>query len=248
VKSKGLEAALAQIHREGVYIDNDELKGTTPIVRGGREIDASSRSFRNPLANATIRGVSSGSRGQPFESYFSPQFYVHAEALNAIVNREFALQDHAHIILRSTLPSLVGLMDCMAGVRQGQRMERWYAFGAGGHYSIVTSIMVLAARFSGCRIPFPEYLRDNDFSAAAGCVSRLCAAGIPCAVRGPVSPSVRLAASAIDRGLDIRGTLFLMSGEALTDAKRSVVERAGGRIFARYGMSEFRVSAMDAAR
>jgi len=241
VKSKGLEAALAQIHGEGVYLGNDELKGTTPIVRGGREIKASSRSFRNPLANATIRGVSSGSRGKPFESYFSPPFYVHAEALNAIVNREFALQDHAHIILRSTLPSLVGLMDCLAGVRQGDRMERWYAFGAGGHYSTVTSLMVLAARFSGCWIPFPEYLRDNDFSAAAERVSRLCAAGIPCVVRGPASPSVRLAAAAIDRGLDIRGTLFLMSGEALTDAKRAVVESAGGRIFARYGMSEFRV-------
>jgi hypothetical protein len=241
VKTKGLESSLAQIHREGVYLHNDELKGMTPIVRGGREINASSRSFRNPIANATIRGVSSGGRGQPFESYFSPQFYIHADALHSIVSREFALQDHAHIILRSTLPSTVGLMDCAAGVRAGQRMDRWYAFGVGGHYSTVTSAMVLAARFSGCRIPFPTYLPDNDFSAAAERVSRLSAAGIPCVVRGPASPSVRLAAAAIDRGLDIRGTLFLMSGEALTDAKRSVVESAGGRIFARYGMSEFRV-------
>ena len=57
-------------------------------------------------------------------------------------------------------------------------------------------------------------------------------------VSGPVSPSVRLAAAALDRNLDIRGTLFLVSGESLTDAKRAVIEQAGGEPFARYGVSE----------
>jgi phenylacetate-coenzyme A ligase PaaK-like adenylate-forming protein len=90
----------------------------------------------------------------------------------------------------------------------------------------------------GCRIPFPTVLQDNDFSPAAESVARLCAQNIPCLVSGPVSPAVRLASAALDRGWDIAGTLFLVSGESLTDAKRAIIERSGGTPFARYGVSE----------
>jgi hypothetical protein len=238
VHRNGLEAALRQVRTAGVYLSQDEFKGHTPIVRGGREIPVFSGSFRNPLAKGTMRHVSSGSRGRPVQSYRSSEFLIHQEALHEIVVREFGLQRRAQVVLRPTLPSALGLQDCAIAARKGHRLEGWYSSGRSGLYAPATAALVLVARSAGCRIPFPKVLPENDFSSAAKHVARLCRDGVPCLVSGPASPAVRLAAAALDSGLDIRGTLFLVSGESLTDAKRAVIEQAGGQPFARYGVSE----------
>jgi hypothetical protein len=238
VKRDGLEAALQRVRAAGVYLSYDEFKGHSPLVREGREIPASAGSFRNPLANGTMQHVTSGSRGKPIHSYRSAEFLVDQEALHEIVAREFELERRAQVVLRPTLPSVLGLQYCAFIARKGHRLEGWYSSGQGGLYTPATAALVMLARLSGCRIPFPTVLPDNDFSAAAEHVARLCEDGVPCLVSGPASPAVRLAASALDRGLDIRGTIFLVSGESLTDAKRAVIEQAGGEPFARYGISE----------
>jgi hypothetical protein len=238
LRRDGLEATLQQIRAAGVYLTHDEFKGSTPIVRGGREIPATTKSFQNPLAKGSVQHVTSGSRGAAVHSYRSPEFMAHREAMHEIVVREFGLQQYAHIVLRPTLPSSLGLLDCTIITRKGHRVEGWYSSGEGGLYAPATSALVLAIRASGCAIPFPTMLPGNDFSPAAAHVARLRAQEIPCVVSGPASPAVRLAAAALDGGLDIRGTLFLVSGETLTDAKRAVIEQAGGESFARYGISE----------
>ena len=238
VQRDGLEAALHTIRAAGIFLSHDEFKGKAPIVRDGTEIQTSSGSFRNPLAKGTVRHVSSGSRGKAFQSYRSSEFMLHQEAMHEIVAREFRLKERAQVVLRPTLPSALGLQTCAFIARKGHRVEGWYTAGKGGFYAPATSVLVIVARLGGCRIPFPAVLPDNDFSKAAEHVARLCRGGIPCMVSGPASPAVRLASAALDRGLDIRGTLFLVSGESLTDAKRAVIEQAGGEPFARYGISE----------
>ena len=226
VQRHGLEAALEHIRSAGVYLTQDEFKGNAPIVRDGSEIRASSASFGNPLAKGTVQFVTSGSRGKAIPSYRSSQFTLQQEAMHEIVVREFGLKDRAQIVLRPTLPSPLGLQDCAIVARKGHRLEGWYTSGRSGWYRPATSALVMVARLSGCRIPFPAILPNNDFSSAAEHVARLCGEGIPCSVSGPASPAVRLAAAAMDRHLDIRGTLFLVSGESLTGAKRAVIEEA----------------------
>jgi hypothetical protein len=238
VNRDGLEAALHQVRAAGVYLSHDEFKANTPIVREGHEIASSPKSFQNPLARGRMQYVTSGSRGKPVQSFRSSEFTLHQEAMHEIVVREFGLEQRAQLVLRPTLPSALGVQDCAIIARKGHRLEGWYSSGQGGLYAPATTALVMVARISGCRIPFPTVLPDNDFSAAAEHVARLCGDGIPCLVSGPASPAVRLAAAALDRGLDIRGTLFLVSGERLTDAKRAVLEHAGGEPFARYGISE----------
>ncbi len=239
VQRAGLETALEQLRAAGVYLTQDEFKGNVPIVRQGRAIPASPQSFRNPLAHGTVRHVTSGSRGKAVQSFRSAEFMLHQEAMHEIVVREFGLEQRAQVVLRPTLPSALGLQDCAIVARKGHRLEGWYSSGpSGGWYAPATAGLVLVARGYGCRIPFPAVLPENDFSTAAERVARLCAEGIPCLVSGPASPAVRLAAAALERGLDIRGTLFLVSGESLTDPKRAVIEQAGGQPFARYGVSE----------
>jgi phenylacetate-coenzyme A ligase PaaK-like adenylate-forming protein len=49
---------------------------------------------------------------------------------------------------------------------------------------------------------------------------------------------VRIASAALEKGLDIRDTLFLASGEALTPAKRNLIELAGCQMLSRYHIAE----------
>ena len=109
IKRDGLEAALGQLRAAGVSLSQDEFKGATPIVRQGREIPASPESFRNPLAHGTMQHVTSGSRGRAIQSFRSSKFLLHQEAMHELVVREFGLKDRAQVVLRSTLPSALGL-------------------------------------------------------------------------------------------------------------------------------------------
>ena len=52
------------------------------------------------------------------------------------------------------------------------------------------------------------------------------------------SPAVRVADAALVKGLDIRGTLFFLTGEALTDAKRDVIEATGAKVYPGYAITE----------
>src|SRR5579871_50653 len=118
VAKDGLDSALEQIRGAGVYLSQDEYKGRTPILRGRREIAASPESFRNPLAHGTIRVSSSGSRGKSSVTFRSPAFLLETEAMHEIVTREFELGNQAQLVLRSTLPSLLGIQTCAVGIRK----------------------------------------------------------------------------------------------------------------------------------
>jgi hypothetical protein len=63
VEREGLEAALARLHREGVYVTLEELKGRRPIRRGGAELAVRARDFDNPLLAAAYEASTGGSRG-----------------------------------------------------------------------------------------------------------------------------------------------------------------------------------------
>ncbi len=238
VSRRGLESTLKELRSAGVYLTQEEFKGKTPIVRAGREIPSSPASFQNPLTRGSMPHVSSGSRGNAVASARSSEFTWHQEAMHELVVREFQLGDRAQIILRPVLPSTLGLQDCAIAARKGHRVEGWYATGRSGPYEPATRILVGIARAYGCRVPWPKIISGSDFSPPAELVARLRKEGVSCMVSGPVSPATRLAAASIDRKLDIHDTLFLVSGETLTEGKADVMMRAGGHPYARYGMSE----------
>jgi hypothetical protein len=49
---------------------------------------------------------------------------------------------------------------------------------------------------------------------------------------------VRVAAAAAEKGLDISGTRFRVCGEALTEAKRAVIEKSGAEVYSTYMTNE----------
>jgi len=242
VAKDGLEATLAVLHRQGVYLTHDEFKGKAAIVRSGRHIPARTSDFRNPLYTGLIDSSSSGSRGKGTRTPKSTEYQLYREARDQLRDQEFGLAGCARIEVKPILPSITGLRPCLQAYRQGHKVERWFAVGGGlrdsAHYRWLTLGMVRFGNLLGAKAPCPTYLPPNDFAPVANWLARRRAEGAACAVWGFISPAVRIAAAALDHGLDIRDTLFLVAGEALTDAKRSVIERAGVEVYPWYAMTE----------
>lgn len=242
VNRDGLEPTLAALHRAGVYLSHDEFKCKRPIIRSGETIPADSTSFFNPLVSGYYESRSGGSRSSGTVVQQSLPNRLYRECYRHYLYKEFGLKERALVGLMPILPSGWGLGHCLYAARYGTRFQRWFAIGGtlrnSGHYRAVTRAMVVLARAMGADVPFPVYLKPDDFSQASEWLARNREKGILCWVHGLVSPCVRVAAAALEKGHDIRGTIFSVGGEALTDAKRRVIESAGAEVFPGYHIQE----------
>ena len=242
VRCDGLEATLRALHAAGVHLSHDEFKGKKPIERGGRRIVARPRDFANPLVRGALETTSSGSRSQGTITRPSLEFQIYREAQESLFLRQFLSTPRVIGALFPILPSTVGLRRLLSCLRLGLPVEQWYTLGGSlrdsAHYRLMTRLLVYEAGLLGHKLRFPTYLPQNDFSPATRWIARRRSDGADVLFMAPVSFSVRVAAAAMDLGLDIRGTIFLSGAEPLTEAKRAVIESAGAEIFPRYGISE----------
>ena len=243
VSQEGLDKTLARLLGEGVYLTHDEFKQKTPLVRSGREIAVHSRSFDNTLVSPDMESRSSGSTGLPTPHRRNLQYDCYREARHVVIERELGMGGRPEVAVKPILPSAQGFSSAFRTWRRHRPFPAWFSTDDSGpgsmHYRLATSLMVAELRLLGVPMPYPTYLPHNDYTAAAKLIARLCAEGRAPVVNGMVSPLVRVAAAAIEERLDIAGSLFFPAGEAVTDAKRAVIESAGAEVYPRYVISEF---------
>lgn len=242
VNRNGLEATLATLLNEGVYLTHDEFKGKTPIRRNGLELAATPADFANPLIRGAIETTSSASRSTGTVTRSSVAFQVYREAQDALFVGQWNPSQRAIVAVLPILPSTVGLHRALTFHRRGTPIEKWFALGGStrdsGHYRLLTRGLLGRARMLGIPLPSPDYIPRNDFRRVAEWIARQRTDGRSALWMGPVSLGVRVASSALEAGLDIAGTVFLCGAEPLTAARRAAMEAAGGIAYPRYGMSE----------
>jgi hypothetical protein len=242
LRRDGLDATLDRLRTAGVRLTNDEFKGRKPIERGGRGIEARTTDFANPLVKGAFENTSSGSRSGGTITRPSVEYQLYREAQDGLFMGQFLEPRRVIGAVLPILPSSVWLHRALSCYRQGHAIEKWFASGGtwreSGHYKILTHLLVAEAQLLGARIQGPEYLPHNDFSPVADWIAARRAAGEPALISSPVSLGVRVAAAALESRTDIAGTLFLCGAEPLTHARRAVMERAGGIVYMRYGISE----------
>ncbi|MBZ5606462.1 MAG: hypothetical protein LAO79_29585, partial [Acidobacteriia bacterium] len=244
VRENGLESTLEALLREGVYLSLDEFRGKAEIVRGGRHIAATTADWDLARGQNAIEATSSGSSGgRTFRTSHGLEVANLGLASARLFLGEVMRRDAAIVTVAPILPSTLGLLSCIGSIRLGYRDEKWFAFGgsllANGHYRAITSVIVSALRAAGAKVPYPTYLTKDDFSPAAEYVAARKKQGVPIALHGMVSAAARVAGAAIDRGLDVRGTVAVVTGETLTDSKRELIESAGIEVFPIYTTSDF---------
>jgi hypothetical protein len=238
----GLESTLASLHQAGVYLTHDEFKGKKPIVRSGQVIPSTHASFLNPLVSGFFESRSGGSRSSGTITQQSLQNKLYRECYHHFLDLEFDLGHRALAGVMPILPAAWGLGQSIEVARSGSCFERWFAIGGttrnSGHYRAVTKSMVILARLMRADVPFPIYIKPNDFTQVAEWIARRKTEGALCWIHGLVSLCTRVAAAAVEKGFDIGGTIFNVGGEALTEAKRQVFTSAGTEVFPNYYIHE----------
>jgi hypothetical protein len=89
----------------------------------------------------------------------------------------------------------------------------------------------------GPGFPRPELLDFREFRPVLNWISQKRREGKRCCLDVTASNAVRIAQMALERGISLEGTTCILHGEAFTDAKREVIERAGARCTTRYSFS-----------
>ena len=237
----GLEATLEHLRGEGVYLTHDEVKGKA-VERQRKVIANHASATANPASPGGIEAVSSGSRGQGLATPASNAYRNYRECYEVLAREELGARGRVCGVLNGVLPGPAGLLAAAGFAKCGQPAERWYAVGksmrANGPYALVTSAMVSEARLLNCLVPYPTYLGKDDFTPVAQWIADNKRKGRLTFLRSGVSSATRVCAAAMDAGLDVQGTIFFASGEAMTPARRRVLEAAGAHGYSRYVISE----------
>jgi len=246
VTRSGLEATLNALLKEGVYLTLDEFRCNTEIVRSGRHIPATMKDWDTSAGGGAGEAHSSGSSGGKSQrTRYGLEYAKFGQVGGQLLIDEFGGPNGLAIIVFPILPTSSGLGICMGAARMGYQVEGWFALGSSGrnlhnfHYKALTAALVARLRLAGAKIPSPTYLEQGDFSPVAEFIARRKRDGVRSNVMGMVSSITRIAAAAIDLGVDIRGTYALVTGESLTDVKRDLIEAAGIEVFPTYATSEF---------
>ena len=237
----GLEATLRRLRAAGVYISNREFRGGAEIVRSGRSFPCAPGAFRNTTGDGSFRSVTSGSGGARFQVARNLDMLRHVEMYHQLNCEEFELERRECVLLASILPSSWPLQQLVRHRRAGAPVARWFAPEVdgphAGQYRGATRLMCAQAYVEGGGIPFPEFIGPDGFAVVARHIANSRRRrGVH--LRTSVSFGARVARSAVEQGLDISGTLFNVSGEPLTDAKRRVMEEAGAAVVAQYHATE----------
>jgi hypothetical protein len=241
VQKAGLESTLEQLRRSGVYLAHDEFKGMLPIVRHGKEIQAQPNSFQSAATPLGVPSVSSGSRSPGTNTPYGLKFRLYQEAHERLFLRELGLLDREQIVVFPILPSGSGYIRTLRAGRRGQA-AKWFAPGGSWrearHQWLATKWVMAVANASGVNVPLPQGLPPSDFSPVVTHIIRRRKQGRGCSVHSMVSSAVRIARAATELGASLEGTVFVVTGESLSPARRAAIEQTGAEVWPVYSTTE----------
>ena len=244
VNKDGIEAALKKLLAEGVYVSWEEFKGRKEVVRGGRHFRFKERDFDNPFFPVYYQKQSSGSRSAGTRSNFEPRYLLEKVYYEPIVLVNDNALDLPVGFLYPVLPAGAGISNALRYWKIGKPVDRWFSpvderqAQSSLTHRLAMRYIIYGSRLWGAKLPKPEYVALEEAVKVARWIADTRQRSGGCCFNCYVSPAVKVCQAAIEHGLDISGTHFIVGGEPLTQAKRRQIEAAGASVIARYVISE----------
>lgn len=243
VTRKGLTLALGELRAAGVYVDFEEFKGRTPIVRNEFELQVESSDFDNPFLTGHFTKESGGSTGAGSRTPQDLDHYAAQAPHQMLARAAHGVLDAPYILWRGILPDGSGMGNVLRSAYYHHGVDRWYSQlrpFATKHikYTLASYSLPLLGWLNGERLPFPRYVPLERADIVARAIADLLRKHKQCLVGTVVSRAVRICQAAAEHGVELRGTTFLVAGEPLTPAKARAIQGAGARHFTNYGISE----------
>lgn len=244
VNRDGIETTLQKLLDTGVYLSWEEFKRKKDVIRGGNHFQFRESDFDNPLQPVYYQVQSSGSRSAGTRTTFdlSHQLelsYYRLPMLAVINGADFPLGSWKPI-----LPGGSGIGNVLRQWKVGKPVTRWFSpvdekqVRASLRDRLAMKYIMWGSRLWGAKLPKPEYVGLEKAVKVAQWMADTKKQFGGCSLICSVSPAVKLCQAALENGLDIEGTHFIVSGEPLTEAKRQQIEVTGASVVPRYAISE----------
>jgi hypothetical protein len=242
VSEDGLEGALGRLHEAGVFVAWDEFKGKRPLIRPGLELQTRPEDFDNPLRARHYEAQTGGSTGAARRILVDLDLLEHESAYHALFLAAAGARDRPVAIWAPLPPGAVAMKTILIQSRLGQPVAKWFSQSdlrdADLRHGLFTKGTIRAMRRWGGRIPWPEHTPVGEAARIAEWLARRRAEGSAAVLVTTASGGVRACLAAVDRGMDIEGTLFVLGGEPYTPAKAAAIEATGSRALCHYAMAE----------
>jgi hypothetical protein len=253
IREDGLDRTLERLYEAGVHVTLDEVKLRQPVRRGSLEFATTERDWDNPLPTQHFEGRSGGSRSPGRRTVFDLAHMTTWLPEWALILQAFGLTRRPGSVWYPAPPGVGGLATVLSLAKMdGYRAERWFSQTKldlrprRARALLLTATTFAAGRlWGGGRVPWPRHASLDDPAPVARWLAQEVRRGRPPVMNTYPSAAVRACGVALEEGLDISGAAFLLGGEPYTAEKAQVLEAAGARGIAGYGMSE--VGAIGAA-
>lgn len=237
VQQDGLEPALEELEKAGVYVTLDEFKGFVPIKRGSLEFSVRNSDFDNCRGTPDFFVQTSGSTKL---AVHVPEYLpdlVEQSPFWAVLRKGLDLERHRMAIWYP----LGGVsIKTLLSYRKTGELEKWFSLtnpalkGLPLRYRWSSEMLSAWCRLMGSRVPSAE----PGGLAHLDKVLNWCLSGGPTCLSALTSSIVRLCHRALERGVTLADSCLLLAGEPLNSEGRLIIEQTGATKAALYATAE----------
>jgi hypothetical protein len=242
VEHEGLEGALADLARSGVYLTVDEFKGRRTVQRGSLSFDCGSAAVRNPLSGFDLAVRSGGTRSAGTPVLLDLDFIRSCGAATATFLEAWGDAGWRKAIWET--PGAGARFRLLKYASFGAVPERWFSQvdPAASHLDPVLRWDVratrVAGRLGGVAIPRPQHVSLEDPLPIVRWMASVIAGGFCPYLFTFASSAVRLCRAAVEAGIDLSGARIMLAGEPITSARLEAIHASGASGLPRYGSVE----------
>jgi hypothetical protein len=253
VERQGVESALHELRRQGVYVTYEEFKGRKPIVRGAMTLPVDAADFDNPFSRRDLSAQTGGSTGLASPVPLGLDYFAARAPHQALFQEAYELDGVPTAYWLSILPGS-GLQFILQRTDLLEPLHRWFSMAGWRDsqywvkYGVATLYILAWLRAFGARVPMPEIVRLDDAIVVVRWMLDTVAVHGGCLLHTNPSHALRVAVAAEEAGLDLSGATVRIGGEPITTAKLEAMHRVGLRVAPAYGMTETSTSALGCLR
>jgi len=239
IRSMGIEDALLQLARDGVYLSVDEFKGKMPVIRNGVRLNLNPSDL-DMASDSSVPLQSSGSRGPRMRTPIDVEGLQLLASYIPLILRGLDAGDQP-VVLYYPMPSVPGIVHLITFALAGACPAAWFSqVPHPGFFRSIAgmelALLIGTARALGIHLPGPRAADIRNPITLVLWILRSCPAGAVIATF-PGS-ALRLVRTAIQAGIRLPSLIFILGGEPITRRKREYLEKEGHRVFPWYSSVE----------